>query len=747
MKSTEEGANNNEKKKQKEMDLNKSNTSKDYAQINNDLNNTLNNLESDNGTYEEFNFYKDDVGTEINDFANIDNVYNKSENVEKSHYIDPIHEFDNIQQQGYSENNVFNNSYTSRLSDASLNESSDKERSSDSNYSRHDVEDSEATNVDIPDEPTHNKFVDILSDVFYNKKCVFIVIGTVLGVLSFFTMNINVPIETASGLGELPLGRGFVMFCLTILLTVLLGWFIELITFKILKNTISNTNTVVFYINGCAFHISLMISIVSLWIFVTFTTGNFAVGSFSDFELHTKIICPMTLVFIFIFALQKCLTQSTTFSFNYSTYLKRIKRVLFMDLFVNIMTNINDFKKAEEDEYVYEGPLERYVDDNDIFVPRLSMSSKRKILQTYIFDTQFTSSRNLMTFGTKFILLNEFKNICRAYKHNTNSILTVLNKIKDKAKHKSEIFYKKLVRDKKMKTLNDFKYVFKDNTMFNIFMEQNGVKKSDEITKDFLEFFLEKCYKEKYMISYSLKQLHTAIDRVSVAVQVLVILVYILCIFLTGKTDKDSKEGIVGAVLGIPIIASLLKDNLIHPIMFLFVTHPYDVGDRVLVKLSDKLENLVVSELNVFSTHFYRWDGTCFFVPNTVLAHTAICNIRRSGPLMEYHHIQISAKTEARKLCELKKNLQKFVKKYPNYYTDYILVNYEKVVDSNKLFIKVLMQYKTNIQNYEHYLGLKSNFICYLNKQISQLGMGYNLPVQTISLKERVPTKEQSTKV
>ncbi|OQS53538.1 hypothetical protein EHP00_2674 [Ecytonucleospora hepatopenaei] len=469
-------------------------------------------------------------------------------------------------------------------------------------------------------------------------------------------------------------------------------------------------------------------------IFIWLTIGDFVAGNFTGFELHSKIVLPLTIAFVLLFALQKCTTQNTTFSFNYSTYLKRIKRTLFMDLFITIMNNFNDFKRDETEDYVYEGPPDKFVDDSNIFVPVRSRAKKSKKLYTYIFDSRFTISRNLMTFGTKFILLNEFKSMCQRYKYNNEPILSVLNKIKEKAKGKSNFLYKKLVRDNKIKNMKDFKFIFKNPSVFTVFLEQTGLKKSDEVTKDFLEFFIEKCYKEKYMISYSLKQLHNAIDRVSFAVQILIFSIYILSIFLTGKTDKDSTGALISAILGIPIIASLLRENLIQPIMFLFVTHPYDVGDRVLITLGGKLENLVVSELNVFSTHFYRWDGTCFFVPNSILSQTAICNIRRSGPLMEYHHIQISSKTDVRKLYDLKRNLQKYVKKYPNYYTDYILVNYEKVVDSNKLYIKVLMQYKTNIQNYEHYLGLKSNFICYLNKQISQLGIVYTLPTQKIAI-------------
>ncbi|ORD94259.1 MSL10 [Enterospora canceri] len=576
---------------------------------------------------------------------------------------------------------------------------------------------------------------EVLKEAFCTRKFLCTLLALCLAAVSAFTMHIDVSVVSQEKtLKQVPLGFFLLSGAALLMVAVVLGYAIETVTFRILRGSASSTSSVMFYAYNCAYHISLGCALGGLLVCNMLTIGDFYIPNPYLFELRVRVVLPMTILFLCFFALQRCLTQKTVFGFNYSTYLKRIRRAILMDLFVTLMACVSEFRN-ETRPVDFEEADEDWVDDSQIFVARRKQRAPRK-LATYIFEKQFQgSSRAPMTFGAKFTLLNEFSTLCRTFRRTDASILSILARLKEKAHSKAAALHRSLKR-KQMRKMGDFGFVFKRQAVFNAFFEQMGVRKSDEITRDFLEFFIEKSLKEKYLISYSLRQLHAAIERVSLAVQVLICVVYAICTVISGMGLTNSMGGIASTIFGIPIIASLLKEHLVNPIMFLFVIHPYDVGDRVLVTLDGKQENLVVSTLNVFSTHFFRWDGTCFFVPNSVLSATPICNIRRSGPCMENHVVQVSTQTDPQKIAELKRRLQHFVKKYPIYYSDYVLVNYERIDDSNKLHVKVLMQYKTNIQNYEHYLSLRSNFVCYMNKQISSLGISYELPLQKISLEE-----------
>lgn len=66
--------------------------------------------------------------------------------------------------------------------------------------------------------------------------------------------------------------------------------------------------------------------------------------------------------------------------------------------------------------------------------------------------------------------------------------------------------------------------------------------------------------------------------------------------------------------------------NMFEGIIFLFVTHPFDVADRVFI---DGM-NLQVKELGIMFTVFQMWDGQLIYTPNSVLLNKDITNVRRS---------------------------------------------------------------------------------------------------------------------
>lgn len=56
--------------------------------------------------------------------------------------------------------------------------------------------------------------------------------------------------------------------------------------------------------------------------------------------------------------------------------------------------------------------------------------------------------------------------------------------------------------------------------------------------------------------------------------------------------------------------------NMFEGIIFMFVTHPFDVGDRLLIDGN----NLIVKELGILYTIFQKWDGQVIYTPNSVLS-------------------------------------------------------------------------------------------------------------------------------
>jgi len=92
-------------------------------------------------------------------------------------------------------------------------------------------------------------------------------------------------------------------------------------------------------------------------------------------------------------------------------------------------------------------------------------------------------------------------------------------------------------------------------------------------------------------------------------------------------------------------------------IMFLFVTHPYDTGDRIFIDL----ENLVVKRVGLFATVFIRSDGTETYFFNSQLTSKFIINVRRSGKTFENLTMQVAWTTPLKKLDALEKCLNNWL--------------------------------------------------------------------------------------
>lgn len=224
--------------------------------------------------------------------------------------------------------------------------------------------------------------------------------------------------------------------------------------------------------------------------------------------------------------------------------------------------------------------------------------------------------------------------------------------------------------------------------------------------------------------------------------------IYFLAI-LFWKLFVDAKESfleILTAVLGSSFIISSPAKRGIDCLIFLFCIHPYDVGDRILINLNSSykgatsapansslhegLENLIVKKLNIFSTIFEKFDGTELIVYNNLLMNKYILNVGRSDHLLEIHYLQVTSNTSFYLLNELKIKIKEFLKNEKNF-NEFCMFNYEKI-ESNKLFIKVFIDYKENCQDYILYLRSRNKFIKYLNEVVNELGISYKENLQHI---------------
>ncbi|EHY64479.1 hypothetical protein NERG_02448 [Nematocida ausubeli] len=286
---------------------------------------------------------------------------------------------------------------------------------------------------------------------------------------------------------------------------------------------------------------------------------------------------------------------------------------------------------------------------------------------------------------------------------------------------------KKKFQIKHLKKYIDPEYIDHISSLLNL-------SESQSLSEKEVSSLIEKTKREKYAVKKSLEQMDKALLRVSHFITGTIFLFAIIALLAPTISANDVVKGVFGTFFGLGFIFQTSVKNAIDSVIFLFIIHPYDIGDRIRIEIDKEEMNMIVSELNVFSTVFYEWNGSKIYIPNHVLLQKAIVNVRRSGLMAENIVFQVGFDTLPEKIQHLKTEITKFIKKHPKDFSPYFMFNYHGIEDANKLHLKIYLQHASNWQNYEGYLQRKAKFIMFLKQAIIEQKIEYALPVQRLEI-------------
>lgn len=110
-------------------------------------------------------------------------------------------------------------------------------------------------------------------------------------------------------------------------------------------------------------------------------------------------------------------------------------------------------------------------------------------------------------------------------------------------------------------------------------------------------------------------------------------ILFLLLLALAGVNIGALMGVVASFALSLNFIISDAANKTFHSLVMLFVVHPYDVGDR-LVMTADvgfSSENiLTVIAINIQNTVFRHWNGDQVTIPNHILALTPLTNLSRN---------------------------------------------------------------------------------------------------------------------
>lgn len=511
-------------------------------------------------------------------------------------------------------------------------------------------------------------------------------------------------------------------FIFVTILHFLIDIFISYVS-EILYNGHKFHNTLFFYLYEISSHVSSFI-IITFYYFSILEYDFSLVWKFdpnSDTERKLNIlnILKIFMIGISLFAVKSIIHRHISLSFNYGLHLNRIRESLIREYFLSIIKTL--FRG-------YGLPVETLKFRVPWLSRRFSLSRTYSKINDYLFSDISLIEKDACI---KRLILNEFRKASKSE--------IIGNPFKNAQKYKRHTYTKaKKISSRLVKsgyiTYSTLSRYFESKEIFNQYLEKLKIPERMAIGPESLNSIMLKNAQEMYFLSESLGQMNSALERVGNILSFAIIFICLGIIILGDNENSNPLLSFFGTIFGTGFVLNASIENAVGCAVFLFFIHPYDVGDRVFIDMGTHLENLVVSELNVFSTVFIRWDGVVVVVPNQILRERPIINIRRSGVMIETHKIQIDVNTPTEKIETLKKELKIYLKSNPNHFTDLLMVNYDTIENNNILHLRIVMQYKKNWQNYELFLERKSMFLSVLNMILKNIGIDYKPLTQKISL-------------
>ncbi|KAF2687375.1 hypothetical protein K458DRAFT_429311 [Lentithecium fluviatile CBS 122367] len=220
--------------------------------------------------------------------------------------------------------------------------------------------------------------------------------------------------------------------------------------------------------------------------------------------------------------------------------------------------------------------------------------------------------------------------------------------------------------------------------------------------------------RERKSINSSMHDVDQAINALDA---LLFTIVFVVCVFVIvcflSPSFTTTLATSATALLSLSFVFAATCQEVLGSCIFLFVKHPYDIGDRVDIAT----DQLTVEHISLLYTVFKRVNnGKIVQTPNIVLNNLWVENITRSKAMREQVSIFTAWDTSFEDINALKQELLAFVRDPANSrdFHPEIEVEVISIAEMNKLELRVEIRHKSNWSNESLRAGRRSKFMCAL---------------------------------
>ena len=152
----------------------------------------------------------------------------------------------------------------------------------------------------------------------------------------------------------------------------------------------------------------------------------------------------------------------------------------------------------------------------------------------------------------------------------------------------------------------------------------------------------------------------------------------------------------VSFMLGLNAFLGKITKDFFASIILLFISHPYDIGDKV--KLDNSHSVYIVNEINILRSLFLDPEGELVSVPNASLVTKLITNLRRSPEQWESLDITFKLSITQLQLRQFRTQLSAFLKEHSNlFYSRFEVTPLDSHFDKYPVKLRVQGKYLTDM--------------------------------------------------
>lgn len=249
-----------------------------------------------------------------------------------------------------------------------------------------------------------------------------------------------------------------------------------------------------------------------------------------------------------------------------------------------------------------------------------------------------------------------------------------------------------------------------------------------DISMEELESVCVEIGRERKGITASLKDLDSVVSKLdSVFLFIVAIITILVLISLISTSASGVLTSAGSTILALSWLFSATAQEFLQSCIFVFVKHPFDVGDRVTVYGNTgpamKGDDYFVKEISLLYTEFKKMEGQVVQAPNSYLNTIFILNQRRSGGLAEAVPVTVKFGTTLEQIDTLRSRLLDFVSSENREYQKNILTELTTIYEAYSITLNVVFFYKSNWQNELLRLQRRNKFICAMMVEMTALGM------------------------